>query len=451
MESRESSSPIVTRAVAAGLRGRYSDAYHFPWYQRGLLRLLGALPMSVAQWLIPRVQRTAALSLTEMESVSTDMLCQHRLEDYSGLDEVFPAVVMGVAMGGSAAHLCLSVGAPFLPQAFVLTGKGGSPDGSVKTYFERSHRVALSITGQNPELFSIQHFDPVHDGWLTRSVNHLRLKLIRMPKAYKEYVLKHLRPGGDVIFLDGQASWLRYRVGERNVFQVGGWGDISAEEFISGSERLDAYRKTVGMMGSQWELDGYPLERGPESEWGSESGLASDVERFCLENGFRFLRIAKENPNDFARLAFLAVAQQLKLEGRQPAGVVVEMFSQFDATAVFRGSLLPLWLIFNTRDSLRFLKSMRGQFPEGGSVFFSPLATFSQTPDMAAFDEWEEALRDLDWINIGTRKSHYPADARALLDWSLPLRRWVKDHETVIHRQLSGEELYQLACKMEPL
>lgn len=448
MESRESSSPIVTRAVAAGLRGQTSDAYHFPVIQRYALRLLAALPQSAAKWLIPRVQRAAALKPAEMETVTTEMLCQNRLADYRELDGPFPAVVMGVGMGGATAHLCLSVGGPFLPQAFVLTGQGGSPNGDVKTYFDRSHRTAIVLTERNPELFSIQHYDPVHDGWLTRSVNHLRLKLIRMPQSYKKYLVKHLKPGGDVIFLDGQAEWLRYRVGERSVFQVGGWGDMSPEEFINGSPRLDDYSRAAGFSVSKWAFDSSLLERGPESEWGSESGFAAEVEQFCSENGFRYLRIAKDNPNDFSRLAFLAVMRQLHLEDRQPPGVLIEMFSQFDATAVVRAGLLPLWLIFNTHDSLRFLESMRGQFPVEVPLFFSPLATFSLTPDMADFTDWERVLQGRDWSNIGARKSHYPADARALLDWNLALRRWVSEHNHPIHRRLSGKELLQLSDEM---
>jgi hypothetical protein len=39
MESRESSSPIVTRAVAAGLAGLYCDVYEFNIFQRIILNL----------------------------------------------------------------------------------------------------------------------------------------------------------------------------------------------------------------------------------------------------------------------------------------------------------------------------------------------------------------------------------------------------------------------------
>jgi hypothetical protein len=105
-------------------------------------------------------------------------------------------------------------------------------------------------------------------------------------------------------------------------------------------------------------------------------------------------------------------------------------------------------LIFNTQDSLNFLKSITDKFPINLPVFFSGLATFSITPDLVPFDKWEDALHDFDWINIGTRKSHYPADTLALVKWAEPLRKWSEHHKLNNHERISGEELYKLAYKI---
>jgi hypothetical protein len=247
-----------------------------------------------------------------------------------------------------------------------------------------------------------------------------------------------------VCYLDSRAQWLRYRVGERSVFQVGGWGDISAREFLEGSERVNSYCERVGLRHRDWRLPDFPLEEGPESEWGCEAGLGEALESFCQRQGFRFVRITLPEPHDYSRLAFNAIARLLEIEGRQPAGVLVEMFTQFDATAVRQSGLLPLWLIFNTLDSLAFLKSMRAQFPKDRPVFFSPLATFTQTPDLAPWQDWENALKGLDWRNIGTRSTHYPADALALTNWAEPLRAWVSQHYQPIQAHLKAEELLEL-------
>jgi hypothetical protein len=445
IESPESSSPIVTRAVAAGLRGEYCDIYQFPLWQKALLNVLGALPQGVARFAISRFESISGLPPQVLDNFSMDQLVRARLGDYSGLTGRFPAITVGAALSGAATYLSLALGGPFLPQAFVLSLKLGAYRGDVNQYLHRSLDAALRIAEENPGLMTIQHYDPIHDGWMTRFINHLRFKLLDLPSAYAEFIRSKLEPGGTVVYLEGGASWLRYRVGPRSVFQVGGWGGISTEEFLDSSARIHKYARKAGLKFTDWKLRDYPLERGPESEWGSEPGLDIALETFCKSEGYRFVRISLPHPNDSSRLAFAAAKYLLEKEGRDPAGVLVEMFSQFDSNAARQGGLLPLWLIFNTPDSLEFLKEMGGQFPSGKPVFFSPLATFSLTPDLVPWAEWEEAFSQWDWVNIGTRPSHYPADARTLVKWTEPLRKWVDKNRHPVQTQLSGEELAKLA------
>ena len=222
-------------------------------------------------------------------------------------------MVLGAGMGGATTYLSLSLNAPFLPQAFVVTLKKGSYSGNPNEYLNRTLDAALEIAQKDTRIMTIQHYDPIHDGWLTRFVNHLRFKLIDLPDAYANFIRNYVEPGGAVVYLDGGAQWLRYRVGERSVFQVGGWGDISATEFLEGSPRIIDYAKRTGLKTSKWTLDTqkWPLETGPESEWGCEPGLAEAVQVFCKREGYRFVRISLPHPNDFSRLAFSAAAKIL--------------------------------------------------------------------------------------------------------------------------------------------
>ena len=447
-ESRESSSPIVTRAVAAGLRGQYTDNYEFPAWQRILLNVVGAFPQGLARFAISRFQAASGLPLDCLNNFALDDLIQARLDDYSKFEKQFPTISVGAALGGATTYLSLAMGGLFLPQTFVITLKHGSYYGDVNEYLSQSLDSARRIASEDRRLMTIQHFDPIHDGWLTRFVNHLRFKLIDLPEKYADFIQKHLEPGGNVVYLEGGATWLRYRVGERSVFQVGGWGDISPEEFLDASPRIVDYARSAGLKFSDWRLTQYPLERGPESEWGTEPGLGEALERFCKVEGFKFVRIPLPYPNDFSRLAFAAGMKLLDKEGRVPSGVSVECFSQFDSTSARSGGLLPLWLIFNTKDSAHYLKEMASKFPRNKPVFFSALSTFSLTPDMATWEDWIDALGRDDFINTGSRQSRYPADARALVHWQIPLRQWVENHWQPITKNLTAEELFQLTTNL---
>ena len=448
IESNESSSPIVTRSVAAGLRREFCNNYEFPGWQRTLLGILGALPQKAASFTISHFEAYNGLNPELLFDFSLDDLIRQRLEDYSHLDEPFPSISIGAALGGATAYLSLALGGPFLPEAFVTTLKGGAKTGGVREYLNRSLKMALRIAGENPGLMTVQHYDPIHDGWMTRFVNHLRFKLLELPSAYEDFILKRLLPGGSLVYFNGGASWLRYRVGPRSVFQVGGWGGISPTEFLENSDRIQKYAHKAGLSMTDWRLKDYPLEKGPESEWGSEPGLEVALEAFCKRHGFRFVAIRLPQPKDFSRLAFAAARMLLKKEGCLPAGVSVEMFSQFDASAAMQAGLLPLWLVYNTQDSLQFLKEMRPQFPADKPVFFSPLATFSFTPDMVSWADWENVLKECRWINIGTRPSHYPADARTLVSWAEPLRKWVQENRQQITSRLEAEELKSLVSEI---
>jgi hypothetical protein len=448
LESKESSSPIITRAVANGLKGLGLPAYEFSTFQRFALRVIGQFPKQTAEWIIPRVQPSNAFSSKDIANLTSSDLVKPRLRDYEENIGKFPSVTIGVGMGGTTVHLAIALGGPFLPQAFVLTLKGGTRNGDVKYYFELCRSTSLNIANKNPDLMTIQHYDPVHDGWLVKRVNHLRLKLIDLPFEYKNFIREKVIKGGEVIYLEGEASWKRFRVGDHSVFQVGGWGDLSAEEFINGSGRLDAFCKKERLDYSSWKLPEYDIEDGPESEWGSEPGMGDAIEGFCSEEGYQFIKIKFSDPNDFSRLAFQVQRKKLQLEQREEPGVVIEMFSQFDAMSVKNGGLLPLWLIFNTKDSLRFLLEMKNEFPKDKPVFFSPLSTFSETPDLVTWQEWEKALKGFNVINIGTRKSHYPADVLTLLDWKKSLNKWVEKNIIKSNVTITGKELSELAEKV---
>jgi len=449
MESRESSSPIITRAVSAALIGRESKAYEFDTLTRIALKIVGLFPQSLAQWLIPRAPNANALDGSKVRALKIDDLIRVRLEDYKENKGHFPSITMGVGMGGTTAHLAANLGGPFLPQAFVMTLKHGSMDGDVEKYFKLSADIAREVTDKNSDVMSIQHYDPVHDGWLVRRVNHLRLKLIDLPQTYQEYIHKNLVKGGEIIYLEGKANWKQYQVGERNVFQVGGWGDIPDVEFLEGSQRISAYCRQEGITKTDWRLKEYPLIDGFESEWGSEPGLGDAVEDFCKREGYRFTKISFIDPNDFNILNFLAAKHLVEMDGREAAGVLVETFSQYDVSAVRNTGLLPLWLIFNTADSVRFLAEITKRFPKEKPVFFSPLSTFSLTPDMAAWGDWEKALAGTNLVNVGTRQSHYPADTWTLIEWQRSLKKWCKQNHNPVKSFLTGEILKKLVNQIK--
>ncbi|MGB2894980.1 MAG: hypothetical protein WBB65_02300 [Anaerolineales bacterium] len=422
-ESAESASPVLTRLIAGVLSGQPETVFNFNAFEKIGLALLNRLPVSVARAVVRQQFRWTALPPHKAEKLQVEQLIAARLADYDGVDGQFDAILVGSAMGGATAHLAAVLGAPFLPQPFILGLRGGSPEDEVPPHFALTSRVAERILEMNPEVSAIGHFDPIHDGWLTRVVSHLRLKLIDLPRGYREFLRNKLKPGGTIVYLHCDARWLQYRLGSRQVYQIGGWGGISPQEFIEGSERID---RALAESGSKhrggWGLPGQEPAEEPESEWGSEPGLDRALEAFALEQGYNFERITFDNPQGFSRLAFLAHEELYRRQGREAGGVVVETFTQYDPQLVLSAGLLPLWLIFNTTDSREFLETQSQFFPRGKPVYFSGLVTLSHTPDMVPWAGWAEVLEGFSWTSIGARPSRYPEDLISLWRWSERLR-----------------------------
>lgn len=450
IESLDSSSPLVTKSIAAGLMGKSFQGYEFETWQRIGLSLLGRLPEWVNKPVISSLSRFSAINQNKVKNLVIEDLISERLSDYREIKGPFKTITTGAALGGATAQISLVMDAPFLPIAFVMTLRGGSMRGDAHEYFMRSFDLSNSITQNNPEILAIQHFDPVHDGWITRWANHLRLKLITLPEPYQEYIRANLVPGGSICYLDCGARWLRYRVGQRNIFQLGGWGDISAEEYITGSDRLKAYAESARLTGYPWHLAGYPLEEGPESEWGCETGYLNSLREFCEKNGYQLVHIFLPDPHDFSTLAMRAVHTLLKQTDRKPAGVLIEMFSQFDPTSVMCSGLLPVWLVFNTHISLEYLRKMKDEFPRARPVFFSALSTFTITPDIVPWKEWMDELKSFQFINCGARADRYPTDPLALMMWKKPLEQWISRNEAPITRRLSPQEVFEIAAEIQP-
>lgn len=422
-ESAESASPMLTRLIAGVLSGHPETVFNFNAFEKMGLALLNRLPVSVARAVVRQQFRWTSLPPREAENLMVEHLIGARLADYERVDGQFEAILVGSAMGGATAHLAAVLGVPFLPQPFILGLRGGSPEDEVPPHFALTSRVAERILERNPEVMAIGHFDPIHDGWLTRVVSHLRLKLIDLPRGYREFLQNKLKPDGTIVYLDCDARWLQYRVGSRQVYQIGGWGGISPQEFIEGSDRIN---RALAESGSNhrggWGIpDQEPVE-GPESEWGSEPGLDQALEVFAAEQGFGFERIKFADPQGFSRLAFLAHEELYRRQGREAEGVVVETFTQYDPQHVLSAGLLPLWLIFNTTDSRQFLKTQSQFFPRGKPVYFSGLVTLSRTPDMVPWEGWAQALGNFSWTSIGARPSRYPEDLISLWRWSERLR-----------------------------
>ncbi len=259
------SSAVCMRSVAAALRGRFLDPFEIPLYQRLALSAVALLGPDPVRRVVEMGVRWRGIAPSWADRITAEGLARRAVALYDGLEGPFDAVVIGAPNGG-VAHIAAALRAPFLSQHFLLSFRDPTDPDDVQTTFEHGSALAERILQREPTLVVVNHYDPLHDRYLVRWVNHIRLKLLDLPEAYKAFIRQRLRPGGTVIFIDCRYRWLQYRVGPRHTFQVGGLGDVTPREYLEGRPEIERLRGRRG----GWSLEDLSLEERPESEWGAE-------------------------------------------------------------------------------------------------------------------------------------------------------------------------------------
>ena len=432
-EAPESSSAATLRAVVAALK----DAWHVPQHgsttEKRLAHLASRLPAPLMRKLIAREVRQRALDPDLARYVKSEGLARQTVAHYEHIEGKigYPAILIGAPNGG-VAYLAALLGVPFLPGYFLLSFAHRSDPDDIVSYERRGKELITPILKQNSDLLAVNHYDPVHDRFLVEEVNHVRLKLTALPGAYQAFIQRHLAPRGVIFYVDNEYTWPQYRIDERHWFQVGGLGGLSPDEFLYGSSSLDEWlaRQKSSHRGG-WQLLHYQdqIEETRESEWGSIPQFRDSVKAFAESHGYEFRALHGYHPEDFSALAYTAYLWESRLHNRPLNGLLVECFSQINPTAAQRANLLPLWLPFNTQDSLEFFSRMTPMIPKGLPVALSLLANFTKAPDLPPATAWEKVasrIGPVEWIGIHPER--YPMDLASIFNYVTDLQKWVQEH-----------------------
>ena len=448
-EAIESSSAAVLHAVAAAL----SDAWYQPAAADGpearLVQSAARLPDAVVRWLVGRNVRDSGLDPVLSRYVTSEGLARQAVSVYGTVaDGVgYPAILIGAPNGG-AAYLAALMQVPFLPSHFVLGFADPTSPDDILTYQAHGAEIIEPILKRNPDLLAVNHYDPVHHRFLVEHVNQVRLKLLDLPEAYRNFIRAHLAPDGALLCIDCSYTWRQYQIGPQHFFQVGGLGGYDAQQFLTGDAQLNSWLAAQGSKHvGGWKLgEDVPQVEARESEWGTPAGFREAVQRFAHDSSYAFHGLNGSNPEDFSALAYTAYLWEARLHERQPGGLLIECYSQINPTAALRSDLLPLWLPFNCSDSLLFLENMLDFVPEGLPVVLSMLSTFSSTPDMPDARAWQEAVARVGKVQwIGPDPKRYPADLMARSDYLPQLQTWTRDRPgRPPQPRLRPEELLQM-------
>ncbi|HNT75562.1 MAG TPA: hypothetical protein PKH77_11140 [Anaerolineae bacterium] len=432
------SAAVIMRAVSAALHGEFVNVWDVNTWQQQALKFIAMGGKKAVISAVERVMATSGVDPALAARITTSMLATWAVSLYQDARGPYDTLIIGAPSGGIM-HLATALEAPFLSQHFLISYKDPKPADDVETYLAHGNELAEPALRRNRDLAVINHYNPLHDRFMIKYVNHIRYKLLDLPEAYKAFIFQTLRPGGTIIFADCRYSWPMYFIGERHWFQVGGLGGVRARDFLDGRHpAIVALQETVDAEPrGNWGLKERTAFEMPESEWGALPPLHQRLAQFARENAYEFVALEGPHPEYFSSLAFRVWDKVLRRAGSEPQGVFLETFTQVAPAATRAAALLPVWLPRNSTDSLNFLHRMRREFrlnPElrEKPVFWLPLPHFTESFDMAPWEAWLDALKGLDAHPLGMRPALYPADPLAFHAPRQALMEWVATHPSPV-------------------
>ena len=441
---------IATGAVAA-VAAALDNRFHHPaanaklGRQLSLLRLSSHLPRNwgagLAVWATENRPHNRSLSF----NLTTTDLAQWNVSQYDNLDpdRRFDTIVVGVPSGATA-HICASLGAPLLADAFPITfSSRGKPD-DISGYQQRSVDLLTPILNHNPDLLAVSVFDPIHGRQQIKRGVSIYLKLATLPDHYKRFIRERLMPGGSLLLLTSSSKWSQYEIGARHRLQIGGYGGFTDQEFIRGTPWLDDWlHEEGGVQRSGWRLSRHWTYQ-PEAQWGSISGFATSVRDHAGDEGLPIHTLSFSSIDEISRTAFYAWQWLFYLLGIQPGAILIESGPQMNPVIGLRSPVIPLWLPSTCSRSHLLLQGILQDFPDQIPVLFQAWPTGNLTPDVIPAKIWNTTLSGRHGRWLGADPLRFPGDFSTIAQMTPAIEEWSKRHAHKLQRYLRGSELNEL-------
>ena len=441
---------IATGAVAA-VAAALDNRFHHPaanaklGRQLSLLRLSSHFPRNwgagLAVWATENRPHNRSLSF----NLTTSDLAQWNVSQYDNLDpdRRFDTIVVGVPSGATA-HICASLGAPLLADAFPITfSSRGKPD-DISGYQQRSVDLLTPILNHNPDLLAVSVFDPIHRRQQIKRGVSIYLKLATLPDHYKRFIRERLMPGGSLLLLTSSAKWSQYEIGARHRLQIGGYGGFTDQEFIRGTPWLDDWlHEEGGVQRSGWRLSRHWTYQ-PEAQWGSISGFATSVRDHAGDEGLPIHTLSFSSIDEISQTAFYAWQWLFYLLGIQPGAILIESGPQMNPVIGLRSPVIPLWLPSTCSRSHLLLQGILQDFPPQIPVLFQAWPTGNLTPDVIPAKIWNTTLSGRHGRWLGGDPLRFPGDFSTIAQMTPAIEEWSKRHAHKLQRYLRGSELNAL-------
>lgn len=374
--------------------GRYLDGEDFPalgLVPRTVARavpVVNIFPRRVRQWLYRYGSAREAIPPDRLASFCLDDVRRWVTDRYPRRG--YPAVLVGSA-NGAAVHLAALLGVPWLPQTFLVPVRRDCPPDAIRESFEWGKRYGRNLLDGNPDLKLHHMHDPNQDRLPIERLAYFRVKCLRLGRAYQEFLETVLAPGGTIVLVENTQQWPVTRVSDRHVFQFGGVGGLSPDQYHHGDPVISEFLTRQGSSHTHWDPP-EPTDHEPEAEWGFEPALRTDVRRFATSHDYSVRTLSFDRPARLSPMVAELYRDWYTECGLPDSRLVVDSFAQIDPWWTLRTGSVPFWLPFVTNDDARSLESYLDSTDPYDEIYLSLFSHGVESIGLAPIDRWRSNL-----------------------------------------------------------
>jgi hypothetical protein len=262
--------------------------------------------------------------------------------------------------------------------------------------------------------------DPVQDRLMIARMTYFRVKFLRLPGPYREFLSSCLLPGGTVVLVDCTLSWPTTTVGDRHVFQFGALGGVAEREFRESSPRIAQFLRQHGSGRDRW-LPPAADANSPEAEWGFAEPLAEDVAALAAD--VRRLRFGQ--PEDASPLVAELFRDWYAKQGLPTGRLLVSSFLLMDPMLSMWTGSVPYWAVFGVQPSLDRLVGYLSHTAGYDDIRLTVFPHGVHSIGLAGIGDWQAALGHARRTGrlLAIEPSRYPRHFRALTGFHRELSR----------------------------
>ncbi len=406
------SASTMLRVLAQHLHGTDSPALGLGLSARLAGRVLPAVnrfPPRAREWLYARSGAWEAIRASRLADVDVEAIAGWVTGHYPR--RRYPAVMIG-SSSGAVTHLAALAGTPWLPQTLLVPvlHDGLDPD-RPKESMAALAGARTAFTEANPGIALHHMHDPNQDRLMIRRMAYFRYKYRTLPHAYAEFLRQYLEPGGTVLVVDCTERFPATIAGDRQTFQHGAIGGISADEYEHGSQRVSQFLAQQGSVHTGWEwprTDAMDVE----AEWGFDSALLTDLAPLCRAEGFQLRRLTFPHAQTLSAPVAELYRDWYEKTGLPANRLLVDCFALIDAHLPLRLGLVPYWTVFSTKGAADELVDYLDHTRRYREIHIGLFSHGTCSIGLAELADWDRALARAAVTGdyCGVDRAAYPQD-----------------------------------------